>query len=257
MNQMNLYTETTGQGADVVLLHGWGLHSGVWGGVTEAFRSDYRFTCIDLPGHGRSRGGVELADLNMVCTALRSVAPARAVWIGWSLGGLIALAYALWNPTAVSRVVSVASTPRFTKARDWPHALPEENLQAFGDNLERDHQGTLQQFLALQMQGGEAGRASIRYLRAMISAHPPRLEGLWAGLKLLRTADLRPRLFELFCPFRMILGERDALVPAGCGADTVRGMRDGHYAVLRDAAHAPFLSHPAGFAAQLQEYLHD
>lgn len=51
-----LYTYTTGEGPDVVLVHGWGMHSGVWEDVVESLIDYYRVTVLDLPGHGYGRG---------------------------------------------------------------------------------------------------------------------------------------------------------------------------------------------------------
>jgi len=39
----------------VVLVHGWGMHSGVWEDVAEALIDHHRVTVLDLPGHGYSR----------------------------------------------------------------------------------------------------------------------------------------------------------------------------------------------------------
>ena len=50
-----LYSHTLGSGPDVVLLHGWGMHSGVWEDVVEALLDHHRVTVLDLPGHGYSR----------------------------------------------------------------------------------------------------------------------------------------------------------------------------------------------------------
>jgi len=50
-----LYVRTLGQGTDLVLVHGWGMHSGIWEDVIEALVDDYRVTYLDLPGYGYSR----------------------------------------------------------------------------------------------------------------------------------------------------------------------------------------------------------
>ncbi len=50
-----LYTDTAGIGPDVVLVHGWGMHSGVWEDVAGDLLNDYRVTVLDLSGHGFSR----------------------------------------------------------------------------------------------------------------------------------------------------------------------------------------------------------
>lgn len=52
-----LYCQSWGSGPDLVLLHGWGMHGGVWDDTVEAFIDDWRVTVIDLPGHGRRQTG--------------------------------------------------------------------------------------------------------------------------------------------------------------------------------------------------------
>ena len=51
---MTLFARTGGQGPSLVLLHGWGLHGGVWAPVREALERRFTVTAIDLPGHGFS-----------------------------------------------------------------------------------------------------------------------------------------------------------------------------------------------------------
>ena len=41
-----LYTHTLGTGSDVVLVHGWGMHSGVWEDVAEALFDHHRVTAV-------------------------------------------------------------------------------------------------------------------------------------------------------------------------------------------------------------------
>ena len=49
-----LHVRVDGSGRDVVLLHGWGFHSGAWSGIAEALAARYRVRRVDLPGHGLS-----------------------------------------------------------------------------------------------------------------------------------------------------------------------------------------------------------
>ncbi len=49
-----LYTEVSGSGPTLVLLHGWGLNVRVWDGLAAALRDRFRIIAVDLPGHGRS-----------------------------------------------------------------------------------------------------------------------------------------------------------------------------------------------------------
>ena len=51
---MNLHVESSGRGESLVLLHGWGMHGGVWSDVAEKLAADFRVHSVDLPGYGRS-----------------------------------------------------------------------------------------------------------------------------------------------------------------------------------------------------------
>ncbi len=52
-----------------------------------------------------------------------AAATPRALWLGWSLGGLVALRAALDYPANVRGLVMIASSPRFVSAPDWPHGV--------------------------------------------------------------------------------------------------------------------------------------
>ena len=51
---MSLHVEYEGAGPDLVLLHGWAMHSGIWRDVRERLARHFRLHLVDLPGHGRS-----------------------------------------------------------------------------------------------------------------------------------------------------------------------------------------------------------
>ncbi|MEO8342292.1 MAG: alpha/beta fold hydrolase, partial [Gallionella sp.] len=41
-------------GAPLLLIHGWGMHGGMWGGVAEKLAQHFPVLAVDLPGHGQS-----------------------------------------------------------------------------------------------------------------------------------------------------------------------------------------------------------
>ncbi|MDX2457915.1 MAG: alpha/beta fold hydrolase, partial [Gammaproteobacteria bacterium] len=77
---MSLYTETAGKGPDLVLIHGWGLHSGIWDGFALLLETSFRVTRVDLPGHGRSDWQGEAA-LDAMVDALLDAVPNPAAWL--------------------------------------------------------------------------------------------------------------------------------------------------------------------------------
>ena len=244
---MVMYSVTRGKGPDLVLLHGWGLDSRVWSGVADELARDFRLTFIDLPGHGHSPARAA-TDLPRMARALVRAAPGNAIWLGWSLGGLAALQAALDEPSRVARVLTVASTPRFVRADDWPRAVAPAVFDDFAGDLQRDYPGTVRRFLALQARGSEQGRDTLRALRGLApeagTAAPPALA---RGLDILRQTDLRSRFAGLEAPLAMLFGARDGLVPAGV-AEHIADLRPGaDVTILEGAGHAPFISHPAEF----------
>lgn len=254
---MNLYTEQCGHGPDMVLLHGWGLHSSIFKTLAEKLASHYRVTLMDLPGHGRSLPPPEGFDLSTFAKMAAAAAPPQAIWLGWSLGGMIAAQTALDAPARVEKLILVASSPRFAAAADWPHAMEPAVLANFARALEQDYRATLERFLSLQVTTGtDEGRKTLRALRATVLQHgAPSLSGLRAGLAILETADLRTRFPHLALPVQLILGARDMLVPVGVGVAVQKILPHARVDILHDAAHAPFISHPQEFLAALTAFL--
>jgi pimeloyl-[acyl-carrier protein] methyl ester esterase len=254
---MALYTQTSGSGPDLVLIHGWGLHSGIWNSLLPLLEAHFRVTRVDLPGHGRStwNGAGELDD--MVRSVL-AVVPARASWAGWSLGGLVALRAALLQPASVSALALIASTPCFTQKAGWQSAMLPALLDTFAAGLEQDYQRTLKRFLALQVRGAAHATQALKSLRATLQAGgPPQLEGLRAGLHILRSTDLRSEAGQLQCPALLLMGERDTLVPIAAGRATARLLPHAQLVVIDAAGHAPFFAAPESVANSLQRFLQD
>ena len=211
----------------------------------------------DLPGCGARRPvpaedpigpGADLGD--MAAAALAAVnRPAH--WVGWSLGGLVALEAARRAPDRVTRLTLMAATPRMVAGSDWPGIDPAE-LAAFQRALQTDVQATHRRFLALQARGCPGGRTVLRALHAAAAADGlPERPALEAGLAVLRDTDLRDALPELSCTVDLILGDRDALVP--CAAGTAMRARGVSVRVVPGAGHAPFVSHPGACVEALLE----
>ncbi|MFZ0257619.1 MAG: pimeloyl-ACP methyl ester esterase BioH [Gammaproteobacteria bacterium] len=253
---MTLYQHTLGQGCPVVAVHGWGLNSGVWIETQRQLSAHYRVTLVDLPGYGESRGFEFSWQLEGVVEAVADVIAEPSVWMGWSLGGMVALAAAQRCPNKVRALVLVASTPCFVQKPDWPHGLAGKLLQSFADGLTQDYEATLWRFLTLQAGQGEGARSVIKRLRReLLQGGVPEQPVLRAGLAVLQSTDLRPLLGWVQCPTLMILGQWDVLV-SPASAQAVSVLRpDWQVAILAKSAHAPFLSHQTAFLARLQVFL--
>lgn len=249
---------------DLVLIHGWGMNAAVWEALPEGLKAGLRLHPIELPGHGanplRSPGGGGPGLLEAWADACLESAPAGAVWLGWSLGGLVALAAALnaarRRPGQIQGLILMTATPRFVQGPDWPAAMPSETLAQFHRGLLADPSGTLNRFLALQVRGSDQARETLRRLRQGLATRPPPDPAALAlGLDLLAGQDLRQALPRLGLPTLWLFGSHDALVPPAV-AGHIEGLLPGaRTAVVPGAAHAPFLSHPAETTAIIHDFL--
>lgn len=240
----------------LVLLHGWGMHSGVWEGVLPMLTPHARVRCIDLPGFGRSAGMSMPPSLESTTDILHEVAPAQAVWMGWSLGGLVAMEMASRFPQRVSRLVLVAATPCFVQREDWPCAMPAEDFSFFADSVRQDPASALRRFLALQCQGSVSSRQDLRFLQSCIAQAPaPSGNELEQGLALLQASDRRAAFVTLSSPVLCLLGEHDALVPAGVASALLSLRPSSAVRVVEGAAHVPFLSQPRACADAVLDFI--
>lgn len=253
---MKLTVDSVGSGPDLVVLHGWALHCGLFDGIADALAERFRVHFVDLPGHGHNRH-VELpADIDAVARLVIDAVPGDANWLGWSLGGMVALAAAA--QARIRRLVTVASSPRFVAEEGWPHAIPEKTLGAMAADLRGDFRATVKNFLALQVLGDEHAQALLRELRNKAYAHgEPRASSLANGLRILNDADLRDRLHEIDAPLLAIMGSRDRLAPPAAGEALAGLVPDGRCVTIAKAAHAPFISHRGEFLERVTGFLEE
>lgn len=249
-----LYWQTEGAGkTELVLLHGWGLNAQVWRCISARLAPHFRLHLVDLPGYGRSQGFGPLTLAQMADIVLAR-APERAIWLGWSLGGLVASQVALCAPQRVAGLITLASSPCFRAQEDWP-GIKSTVLQGFQQQLSEDFQRTVERFLALQTLGTDSARQDARLLKSVVLEQPmPSVEVLNGGLDILRQADLRQSLAALTQPFLRVYGALDGLVPRKVASLLDQQWPDSSSLVIPKAAHAPFISHPDAFVDAIMAF---
>ena len=253
-----VHVETSGTGPPIVLLHGFALHGGLFAPLASELASHYRVHVVDLPGHGWS-GTVEPFDLaSFASTIDRALADVREplTVLGWSLGGQVAMQWAVARPARVRRLILVASTPSFIAREGWPRGVPQTSLARFGDELSTAYALTLRRFLTLQVRGSDEGRRTLTELRErLLERGEPSREALRAALALVTDNDLRPLLARVRARTLVIAGDRDVLVPLESTRALAMALPDAVHRTIVGAAHAPFLSHPAAFRAALAGFI--
>ncbi|MBK7903943.1 MAG: pimeloyl-ACP methyl ester esterase BioH [Proteobacteria bacterium] len=251
-----LHIEIRGAGPDVVLLHGWALHGGMWGPWVDELSRRARLHFIDLPGHGGSRWPEGASTLRDLARAVSPHVPNGAAVLGWSLGGMVALELARSRPGDLAALVLIATTPCFLARDDWPAGMNPGVLDGFAAGLAGDYRRTLSNFLALQTWGDENAAQALRSLRANLDAHgEPDPQALVAGLGILRTADLRDALAAITVPTLVIAGERDRITPVAAGRELASRLPSARFVEVPKAGHAPFLSHPDTVRREVESFL--
>jgi len=164
--------------------------------------------------------------------------------VGWSLGALVAMAWAAGDAHRVASLVLISGTPSFAARPDWTHGWATDVLDDFSDGLAADPSATLARFTGLVTLGAPGARAAAASLRGLLDQAPaPQPQALRAAFAALRATDLRPRLDAVRAPVLALHGHGDRIVPVAAGERLAAALPDARFEAIEAAAHAPLLSH--------------
>lgn len=252
-----MFIEVSGQGPDLVLMHGWSMNRRVWQLLKPYLEKDFTLHCVDLPGHGDSDWQPGALDADKLLPALAAQLPQQAIWLGWSLAGQFALQFADAYPQRVQQLILLAATPKFVADDDWQPAMPVATFNDFSNALDQTPGQLMQSFLMLQARGAQFARDTIRILQDdVMQGQGAHSEALRDGLDCLNTFDGRQMLANLDLPVSVLLGERDNLIPAELASALMLIKPEIDCQVIDGAGHAPFISHPAQTAAKIKSMIH-
>lgn len=241
-----------GIGPRVVLVHGFTQTHVSWHAITADLVAGHEVVAVDAPGHGGS-GPVETSLSEGA--ALLGEAGGEAVYVGYSMGGRLALRLALDRPDLVRGLVLLGATAGIDEAAD--RAARRAADGALADRIEREGVGAfLRYWLAQPMFAGlpidPVERASRRRNTA---------KGLASSLRLAGTGTMDPswwaELPGLQPPTLVLAGSRDQkFTDLGTRlAETVGGTA--RFATIDGAGHAAHLEAPGTFLATVRPFLTD
>jgi pimeloyl-ACP methyl ester carboxylesterase len=238
--------------------HAWGDYRS----VLERFASERRVAALDWPGFGASdRPAPEAFDYSASSYAallppwMDALGMARAVFVGNSIGGAVALRLALDQPARVAGLALVApagfTVPGVRRALAC-RILGTPRLLAALEPL----------FTSLYLGPANAATRALLAEQRVARAAPDHAASIAAYAALWRSfdrpaADLRALVRGVSAPTIVLRG---ALNPVFTAADALRasqaiGERPALEVVLPNAGHLPFLQQPERFASALRGLL--
>ncbi len=136
----NIHYTESGKGTAIVLLHGFLENTTMWQNLETLLNSKYRVICVDLLGHGKSENLGYVHTMTEMAEAVKAVLDElnvrRSFFVGHSMGGYVALAFAEMYPDNVKGLVLLNSTARADSdekkiGRDRAIAVVKENHKSF------------------------------------------------------------------------------------------------------------------------------
>lgn len=261
VNKVRLYYEATGKGRPVVFVHGFGCGIRSWDPQVAALSRTHRVVAYDVRGHGLSDAPIDataysqaisIEDLRGLLSHLRI---RRAAVVGLSMGGNIALNFALTYPAVVSALVVADTGAGSDGTAGWI-----EGAQGFAEALDR---GGTERFADMAMasplfarychQGPEAQR----FIRSCLMTH--RAHGVAHTAREVLSKRpaiyaLEDRLAKLSVPTLLVVGEHDEPCRKvhDFMARTIPGAR---HVVLRGIGHLSNLEASNEFNAAVKRFL--
>jgi 2-succinyl-6-hydroxy-2,4-cyclohexadiene-1-carboxylate synthase len=261
-NGVRFHFTDRGHGNPLVLLHGFTGSSASWWPVIDQLAARHRVIAVDLIGHGRSEAPAEAAryafdlaldDLAAIADHLGIV---PATWLGYSMGGRLALGLALRHPEVVSALILESATAGIADPRE--RAARRRADDALAERIERDGvESFVDTWEALPMWSSQRSlsrEARRRQWEIRLANHQKGLANSLRGMGQGSQPSYWHRLAEIVKPCLLIAGEADEKF-AEIARDMVGAIPQAALAIVPDAGHAVHLESPVTYTNLINGFL--
>ncbi|MDD5367702.1 MAG: alpha/beta fold hydrolase [Anaerolineaceae bacterium] len=245
INGIRIYYEDQGQGAPLVLIHGFPLERVIWEPMIPLIRKDVRVISPDLRGFGRSEATRGVSGMRLLADDIAGLLDHlkidRAVIAGHSMGGYVALAFAQAYPGRISALGMIASQ----SIADTPEKRAGRYAQA--EAVTRSGAQSVADSMASKLTGDPNLQAKLYDL--ILHTNP---DGIVAALKGMgERGDSVGFLSDITVPAAVIHGCHDVLIPIERARETAAGIPRAILTEIPQAGHMPMMETPEETAGAL------
>ncbi len=201
-----------GKGEAIVLLHGFLENSTMWENVIPTLEKNYQVITIDLLGHGNTErlGYIHTIEemAQTVSHVLDHLQIEKASFLGHSMGGYVALAFAELFPTRIQKLLLLNSTP----LADSPERVDNRNRAI---RLVKQNKDAFISMAITNLFGKESREQLREKINVLIKeAQQLPTENIVAVMEGLKTRKDRTHILKNFTGEKIFLaGEEDEIVP--------------------------------------------
>jgi pimeloyl-ACP methyl ester carboxylesterase len=258
INGVDIHYEVYGVGFDVVLIHGYARSHQDWAAQIPLLAETYRVTVFDLPGHGSSSAppAVEAYSIGKLGRDVTGLVDwcgiRRCCIVGHSMGGMVALDFALNNPEKTAGLVLVDTSSEvrapeaFRKALDGLDRIAVEQGLAAAFELDLKSAPTMQKRFEKYPRLLECNRRQVSETSVAGYTGARRAFASWTGV--------RERLGEIKVPSLVIVGEDDAPIKPS-SEELASGIAGAKFEVMPGVGHYPHQDSAEAFNRHLLEFL--
>lgn len=256
-DDVRLFYDIQGEGDPTLLfIHGWGMSHEVWREQVSEFSRDHRVVSVDLRGFGQSdKPQVNYSfdlftdDLGFV---IRELGLKKPILVGWSMGASIALVYAAAHPERVSKLVLVDGTPLVLAREDFPHGLPEPQLQQLLGAMQADYAAGMRFFVDLFFP--EPNTSQLKdWVHGITQQTTPAVAV--SCMANVAGTDLRPLLKKITVPTLLLHGELDQASSPAVNSYMHAQISNSETHMFPGKGHAPFLTDAQAFNKRLRTFV--
>lgn len=257
-----LHRHTSGSPDRPVLcfLHGFMGSTADWATVVEGLSDDFHCLTIDLPGHGRSLHqpdetySVEGAT-EAVVEALDTEDISSCTFVGYSMGGRVALSLALQHSDRMERLVLESASPglRTDAERAERREVDAERAHRIEDDLKAFLADWYRQPLFASLARHDLVDEMVR---TRSTNDPDELAQALRGMSPGRQASFWDRLGDLDCPTLVLTGALDGKYTT-ITKETAARIDGAQHAVIPEVGHNVHAERPAAFLNALERFLAD